>query len=296
MTTKRNQLNRDEIYLGEFLRLLWKDKILVSLLSIFFSFTGYYYGISVQTKPQIKAFVLVKNAPGEIFSVYEEYLANDQWNNPDSKIFSGNLHFIYINKFNENITSLDTLQNFVSQNNNVDSFKKKLSTDKISAKEYFQNRFQHPDRKNRQSINSYVLIYESDLNGLSFLNNYVRYIQNKTTEDFKDILKDKIFNKTKIYEQNLKIIKDINLEYPLEALERNELFTLGSKILSNRINILNELKTDLENEFFDFNPILDKAKISQVKSTNIKAYVLIGFLGGFFISIIFVLFRSSLKK
>ena len=50
--------------------------------------------------------------------------------------------------------------------------------------------------KNRQSL-THIFIYESDLNGLSFLNNYVRYIQNKTTEDFKDILKDKIFNKPK---------------------------------------------------------------------------------------------------
>ena len=123
MTTKRNQLNRDEIYLGEFLRLLWKDKILVSIISIFFVYWLLLRNLS-SDKTTNKSFCLVKNAPGEIFSVYEEYLANDQWNNPDSKIFSGNLHFIYINKFNENITSLDTIQNFVSQNNNVDSFKK----------------------------------------------------------------------------------------------------------------------------------------------------------------------------
>ena len=65
MKKNNTYLADDEIDLGNIIKSLWKEKILILSISIIFSLLGYFYALS---KPQeFKTVITIKNPPIQIF-------------------------------------------------------------------------------------------------------------------------------------------------------------------------------------------------------------------------------------
>jgi hypothetical protein len=78
--------------------------------------------------------------------------------------------------------------------------------------------------------------------------------------------------------------------------EPEALFYKGTKVLSQSIIIDKKLLQKLENDQFNYNPILDKGIITQIATMSSYFYFLIGLFIGFFLSCIIIFFKNALKN
>jgi len=79
------------------------------------------------------------------------------------------------------------------------------------------------------------------------------------------------------------------------VIQNNKVLKLNVEINSQnalRIERINRILKDLDNDKFKFDPILDKAK-SSTALTDKKIYIYMGFILGIFISIVFIFFRTA---
>jgi capsular polysaccharide biosynthesis protein len=80
-------------------------------------------------------------------------------------------------------------------------------------------------------------------------------------------------------------------------LDTKSSYLEGTKVLSQKIIYIKQSLSDLERNQFDYNPILDKASvISKVTPFYQLLYILGGFVFGFFLSLIIIFFRDSIKN
>jgi LPS O-antigen subunit length determinant protein (WzzB/FepE family) len=73
---KRNSriLQDDEIDLGEIIKTLWNEKILILSISFFFMVAGYVYGA---LQPKIyKTEITIREAPSSLFEAYQAFFQN----------------------------------------------------------------------------------------------------------------------------------------------------------------------------------------------------------------------------
>jgi LPS O-antigen subunit length determinant protein (WzzB/FepE family) len=121
----------------------------------------------------------------------------------------------------------------------------------------------------------------------------------------KKSLKSTIENRINNTQDALEVAKLINLENPiLKSLdmqnqvvnEPEALFYKGTKVLSQSIVIDKKLLQKLENDQFNYNPILDKGITLKINTISSYAFVAIGLFIGFILSCIIILFKSSLKN
>jgi LPS O-antigen subunit length determinant protein (WzzB/FepE family) len=290
----------DEIDLGDLVRTLWREKILILSISIICGLLGHLYE-SFNFKPEkFKTEITLKNPPSQLFEPYTHVFSNNNNNN------NNNIAGQFISDFKLNLLSLDNLKIFVEESRDLDTFKKYLKSRNISAKQYFVNKLGEEKVKNIIIPNTYFLIFEKEiLDGNVFLNNYIEFIRKKNIIEFKKNLKLTIENRINNTEDALETAKLINLENPiLKSPDRqnqvvNEpeaLFYKGTKVLSQSIIIDKKLLQKLENDQFDYNPILDKGITLEINTTSSYAFVAIGLFIGFFLSCIIIFFKSASKN
>jgi len=286
-----------EFDLGDVIKSLWREKILILSISIICGLAGYFYA-SFQPQ-EFKSEIKFKKPPVQLFEPYFDKL----YTPPNDKIYSTNIVEEFIAVFNSNFLSLDNLQTFTKESREFDNFKGYLQSRNISAKKYFGDNISEVKEKNSTISNKYFLVFSKELDGDIFLNNYAEFIKKKTVFEIKKILQTSIENKIANLEFALEKAKLVNLEDPIFKTlshqmtnEPQDLLYKGSKILSHEIIYFNRLLIKLENEQFDFNIILDKPLITPVKKASNLKYFALGIVLALFLSIVIIFFKDNLRN
>jgi LPS O-antigen subunit length determinant protein (WzzB/FepE family) len=288
----------DEIDLGDLIRTLWREKILILSISIICGLLGYLYALF--QPEEFKTEIKIKNPSFQLFESYSHILSNNP-NNPNDIIVGQ-----FISDFKLNLLSLDNLEIFVEESRDLDIFKKYLKSRNISVKQYFTNRFGQVKEKNINDENKFFLVFEKKiLVGHIFFNNYLDFIKKKNITELKKNLKLEIENRIAKTEDALEIAKLINLENPILKTpdshnhvvnEPDALFYKGTKVLAQSIIIDKKLLQKLENDQFNYNPIADKATEPEITTMTSYFFLLKGLFFGIFLSCIITFFKSALKK
>jgi LPS O-antigen subunit length determinant protein (WzzB/FepE family) len=304
-----------EINLGDLIKSLWKEKILILSISMICGLAGYLYA---SLKPQeFKTEIKLKSPPPQLFEAYVHILNNNNNNNNTTNNNNNNNNttttnnnnnnnFVqqFISDFNLYFLSLDNLQSFIEESGEFGNFKEYLKLRNISAKNYFVNKIGEVKEKNLIISNKYFLVFTKELNGDIFFKNYVEFIKKKTVFEIKNNLKLSIENKITIHEHALEKAKLINLDNPIQRSineylvvnKPEDLFYKGTKILSSEIIYLKRLLIKLEKEQFDFEIILDKPLNSTVNAISNLAYFVKGLILGLLLSFGIIFFKNALKN
>jgi LPS O-antigen subunit length determinant protein (WzzB/FepE family) len=299
---RRNSRNiqDDEIDLSEIIKTLWNEKILILSISLIFIVIGYVYGV---LQPKIyKTEIILREAPSSSFEAYHTIFSIQQQQQQQqqqgiARQFNDNLKL--------NLSSLDTLVQFVEETNTINDFKNYLKEKNISVKRYFQpqlgtRKFEPVIDKKNNIPNKYSLTYTQPLPGPSFLNDYIIFNQQQTMTIFRQELTQKIINEIKIHEQQLEIAKKIGLENTiLQSIvessvgnEPNALFYKGTKVLTQQITYLNKLLNETKNLTLDYNPILEQASSGSLITKSPINYAATALSLGLFFSLMIVFIRS----
>jgi LPS O-antigen subunit length determinant protein (WzzB/FepE family) len=299
---KNNYLADDEIDFRDFIKVLWREKIIILSISIICGLAGYLYA-SFQPQ-EFQTEITLKNPPVQLFDVYNQYFKKNNNNNNNSTATT--LLEQFISDFKLNFFSLDNLESFVEENREIDKFKGYLKSKNITAKKYFKNKIHSVKEKNINILNKYSLIFSKELDGDIFLNNYAEFIKKKTILEFKKNIKLVLENKITITEQAFQHAKIINLEKPIlisesqshyKAInEPDALFYNGTKILDQEIINLKKLFLKLENDQFNYNFIIERASYPKLISKSNAFYFLIGIFVGLFFSIVIIISKSILQR
>lgn len=158
-----------------------------------------------------------------------------------------------------------------------------------------------------------TLIYNENLEGNTFLNEYVEYVKSYTIKEFINELRQVILITKDMYEKNLLIAQELKLEETwLQYISKNQqintvvnapspLYYKGVKVLTQELVYFKELFEKLNYDHFDYNPILDKSSIPKEIEINdfrttTKVRPIAGLVAGFFFSLVIVFFRRILKQ
>jgi len=301
MKKKNPYIIDDEIDLGDLIRTLWREKILILSISII---CGLLVCLYASFKPEeFKTEIQLKNPPSQLFEPYIDVFSFFDSNSNSKSNVAGQ----FISDFKLYFLSLDNLQNFLEESREFDNFKGYLNLRNISVKKYFANKINEAEvkEKNFFILNKYVFIFTNELDGDIFLYNYLEFTKKKTLFEIKKILKRSIENKIVNLNNALEKAKIINLEnpilrslnnYPQVINEPTDLFYKGSRILSQEIVDLKKLLIKLENEQFNFEIIVDKPLNSSFKKISNLEYFAIGLMLGLFLSLGIVFFKGILKN
>jgi LPS O-antigen subunit length determinant protein (WzzB/FepE family) len=297
MSTKKTNLQADEINFLEVILYLWKQKFLILPFCLTFLIAGFIYGIY---QPKIyKTTVTLQKAPETLFSKYNLYFQKDFEN-------------FFDNTLKLNFLSFDNFIEFAKKNNKINELESTFKNN-IGIEKYFKENFNL--KKNEYTL---FLFYEKTFQGEDFLNDYIIFTKQKTEKIFKENLISDIDTKINFYKQHLKIAEDLDLQNPvlksmLEANNNHVIFTIqeaekflikkfrvdqsialfyhGTKILSQMIIILNELKNDANNLTLN-NLFLEKASFTEQTSKSTLVFVVFGFMLGLLISLIIIFIRA----
>ena len=227
---KRNLriLQDDEIDLAKIIKILWNEKILILSIGLIFMVIGYVYG-ALQPKVY-KTEITIREAPSFLFGVYKPFISTQQ-QQAIARQFNDDLKL--------NLSSLDTLVQFVEKTNTINDFKNHLKEKNISTRDYFKEKFKPEIDKKIQ--NKYSLTYSQPLKGEAFLNDYIIFSQQQTITMFKQQLEQIILTEINIHQHHLEIAKKIDLDNPIlqsmveaQSLvnEPDALFYKGTKVLT----------------------------------------------------------------
>jgi LPS O-antigen subunit length determinant protein (WzzB/FepE family) len=283
-----------EIDLAELVRLFWRNKLIILILSILCATFGHLYTLKLDKSKEFKSEIITRTPLKSHFLVYDPFL------NPKD----------YSKEFNSKISSIDFLEKFVNQNNNIPKFKNYLQNNNISAKLYFAKKFTKILSDNDQPIeNKFSLTYHESLDGNTFLNDYVKFVKNETILTIKKEAVFLIRSQIRKNEYDLEIAKKMELKNSLlKEMSKRDVnsflfyaepeapYYKGSIILNYEILNYKKMLKQIETENFDFNPILDRAITTSSFSKSYKVYPLTGFVIGFLISVIIIYFRQIINK
>ena len=304
MNPNNQTIPDDEIDLKEIILTLWREKYLILIITLVFTVTGYIYS-TLQPKVY-QTTITLSDAPVSIFKKYESLISLQQQQlflqQPQQQI---SLASNFNQDFKLNLSSLGNLVKFVEQNKKIDEFKSYLKTNNIKTRIYFSGKFQPVTDKKNELTNKYTLNFSIPLTGTEFLNDYITYTKKVLVNEFKEQLKEDIKNEIKIYELNLEIAKNINLENPIlksfaegnsVVNEPQALFYKGSKVLSLQKSYLELLLKEIDNSTFNYNPILERASYPTLVTKSASIFMTTTFALGLFLSFIAIYIKSMFVR
>jgi LPS O-antigen subunit length determinant protein (WzzB/FepE family) len=299
----------DEIDLREIIKKLCNEKILIFFITFFFTVGGYMYG---SFQPKIyKTEIILRNAPTYLYNINIERNPQSQSQSQSQlqlqsqsqlQIQLQSIAIDFENNVKLHLLSLDTLFEFVQNNNDLSDFKKYLKEKDISVENYFQGKLKSEIDKNK-IINKYSLTYLKPLQGETFLNNYIIFVYQKALITMKKQLTQVINQQIRLHQQHLEIAETIDLKNPiLQSMvegrsvlnEPEALFYKGTKVLSKQILYLTQLLDDSKNLTLDYNPILEQSKNSILVTKPANFFMAIAFVLGLFLSFVAVFIKSKI--
>ena len=301
MKQNKQLLIDNEIHLGSIIKKLWKEKILIFSISLFFVLIGYLLSNKLESERlQIyKAKITIRELPIYLIDRFKPYIKEQA-----SQKYRNVSFFDY--DYMVNFTSVDNLIQFAEQNKDIGEFKTYLKNKNIDLRNFFIGKLENFTVTTQGIIkNTFFLTFEGPLQGEKFLNDYAIYIKNKTEADFKKHLIKSISDEINTLEQNLVIAEKINLKEPIlkevgniiNIYQSSRLFYDGTIILSQKLIYLKELYNQAKQLKLDYDPILEKASpayLSQSPYNKKKLIVIFGLLG-LFCSFIVIFIKSHLR-
>lgn len=285
MKDKKIYIASDEIDLVELIKVCWKEKYLILIISFVCVVIFYLYSLSFKKSAEYQSQLTIKNPPINFLINFETTQISklfDEKNNSLSKV--------YFARFKQIILSKDNLINFIKQNNKISDFKDYITINNLNMREYLEY------RSGENGKNRFYFIFPKSLQGDIFLNNYIEYTKIISLNNFLNEIEVTIKNIILIYEKNLKIAEKIQLEDPI--IDSKELYYKGTKILSEEIINFKQLINSLNNENFDFDHVLESASKPKLSSRTLKNKALptLGFFAGLLISLIVITIKYKFKK
>ena len=295
----KKTLVSDEVDLKIIFLNLWKEKYLFLSLTLIFVFFSYLYSLTLNKNVEFTSRIQVKDPPLEFFSNYEAFFIETRI--PFKKES-------FTKTIVSNLLSLDNIENFVNQNNDLNDFKNHLKESDQTIRLFFEPRFQQSKIMRDSEIilekGKFLLTTPSLFDANKFLDNYIIYVKDLTLSQFRNQKIIQVHNILKIYEQNLEISNAISLDNPIiqnyEGVTQSNILTepgdsfyQGSIILSKRIEHLNEMLEILKKKT-DYNPIAERAIVIDSNSKNTTFPIIFGLIIGMLFSFSVILFKSIL--
>ena len=295
----KKTLASDEVDLKIIFLNLWKEKYLFLSLTLIFVFFSYLYSLTLNKNVEFTSRIQIKDPPLEFFSNYEAFFLETRI--PFKKES-------FTRTIDSNLLSLDNIENFVNQNNDLNDFKNHLKESDQTIRLFFEPRFQQSKIMRDSEIilekGKFLLTTPSLFDANKFLDNYIIYVKDLTLSQFRNQKIIQVHNILKIYEQNLEISNAISLDNPIiqnyEGVTQSNILTepgdsfyQGSIILSKRIEHLNEMLEILKKKT-DYNPIAERAIVIDSNSKNTTFPIIFGLIIGMLFSFSVILFKSIL--
>jgi LPS O-antigen subunit length determinant protein (WzzB/FepE family) len=305
MKKNNSYITDDEINLGDLARTLFREKILILSISVICGLIGYYSSLKPE---EFKTEFKIKNPPSYLFEPYSQIFNNNNSsnNNDNNKFNNHDITGQFISDFELRLLSLDNLEIFVEESQDLDTFKKFLKSRNISVKQYFVYKLGKVKEKNTFIPNTYFFVFEKKvLDANIFIINYLEFTKKKSIIEIKKNLKYTIQNRINNTVDAVEIAKLINLENPIIKLpdrqyqvvsEPEALFYKGTKVLEQSIVIDKKLLQKLENDQFNYNHTLQNGIITKIDSDYLYFYSVVGFFAGLFLSFIIIFFKNALKE
>ena len=304
MKKKKISTNFQHLNLIDFINIFWKEKfIFLSIFSIvLFSTFCYLNFIKSNEKNYTSELKLKDRIDGTMLKM--ELILGD-FKNFGARDDDDDVDVIFYSIFRDNLISIDNLNQFFNKKKNIEDFKLYLEQNNIDPKVYFRNNFNLKDRF--QKTNKLSLNFPIELKGDKFLNDYVKFVAEKTIEEYKQNLILFIDYTTKSYSRAFEIAMSIDLKEPIKRYipensatvninHSEELFYMGTKVLELKMNHLLQIKNSINLLDFDFDPILDEASDPiELTYTNTRIYIN-AILMSILISLILVFIRNINKR
>lgn len=287
---KKNKIEKkinsevDRVILG-----LWKEKTTI-IIFVFASLILTYSFIISKKERFYKSEIILNN---DAFSIIPEFDLV-----PKNKLtYNIDLNELFFDQYHSLLQSKDNLKKFINIfqiKNNIVFDPKHTRIERIALE------------KDAVSM-KYILISNHQIMGQTFLNNYIVYSFDKSSDIFKQRLMVLLNAVRTHYIKNLNIAKKIQIDSPViaeniitsksyEHVEFPALFFLGSKVLSYQIENINNLIQNIDSKKIDYNIILDTATIGTPISKNSIIYILLATIFGFVSSIFFIYIKTLVKK
>jgi LPS O-antigen subunit length determinant protein (WzzB/FepE family) len=296
-----------EIDLLIILREIWKNKILIILISLVFITIGYLYGvfksdayrteIKIRNLPEFSDLTFFSNGLKEITRLDSSNIYD-----PD---LTKNLTKSFNEEFKLNLLSTDNLNEFMEQNNEIEEFKSYLRNKNIDFKKYFLGRFVNVNNRFDNS-NLYSLNFEKPLQGDKFLNDYVVYTFKKTEKEFKEKMIKNVISMIQLNKNNLKDAKEIisansiyQFKDDIKNTQENKFdpayYNYAKQVSANILSQENFLIL-VKNFKFEHNPILDKASYPYSILPSKIISIFISFIIGLILSIFIIFLKFKFRN
>ena len=225
--------------------LFLKNKIItfLSILFCFFLFFPFFLNNENNNKNIVSA-KIKSNVPQDIVLKIRNY---------DEEFYFDER---YIHQtLSQNISSLKNFLNYINAENNKE-FLKILKKYNLEPHSFFHYNF-----KEVKDIifNQYTLSFPKELDGDSFLNNYIIFSKELTVDQFYNDLRLSINRKLQKKFDALNIAKELKIDLPLTDLRDKEEFQKGQKVLTIQIEQLQLMQKSLSRQSLDWDPFLVKA-------------------------------------
>lgn len=308
---KNKNYSNEFLEISDLVKLILKNKLLILFSSLFFSLIG--FTISTNEKKTYEVTFHIANPASYIFSRYDNVLGynkkntsinviTEKKNSPDNKENSLSREFVL--DFEKNLLSVDNLVLFSEQSKNIEDLKSYLKKNKIELAQYFKNNsIIYVKEKNQILLNKYLFKFTKELEGDTFIYDYVLFIKNKTLVEFQNKLKFSILNLISEFDENLQIAYAIELAEPIlksvsqgfqVVNEPDLLFYRGSKVLEKQKEFLTNLLLNIKISELEYNPFVDRPAYVNSNNENSKLYALSGLVFGFIFSVVIIFIRKTL--
>jgi hypothetical protein len=279
-----------KIHFTEIINKIWKEKLLIFLISIVFSLLAYFLSLNLTKKYLTQ--ITLKNPPFYLFDDYSFHISN---------INNDYLNNLFSLEINNNLLDITNLEKFIDQSTEFDSFKIFLKSRNISVKEYFKKN--KIEIKHLNNISLVFINHTNDLDGKLFLESYIKYIKDISITQLKITLRTLISNRIKNVGEFSTFLEDeedtnfANSEFKKsnELSILNKMYKIEKKISISLIySQLTRLNGKLDNDNFDYK-IISSANSNQEiidKDKESIAYSLMGLIFGLFLSLAFIFLRK----
>ena len=312
---KKTYQIEDEINLSDLIKYFWRHKVLVLFFSILFMLLGLLYGFYQSKKKDLQTSIILQIPSAVVLNKYKDFLGDDSFINNNNKSYNNTntntntstdtFALFFLNNLKTKLSSKDNLESFLEQSKQFDNFKVFLKERNITTRQYFtKERFGIKTNAKQQLSDEFFLHFNKELDGVTFLNNYVEFTKNKIINDIRNTLKIKLLIVIERHDNAFEIANQIKLEVPIlksmssgssVVYEPSSLFYLGTEVLSQQSKYFRKLLLDLETDKLDFEVILDKASPAMAIENNLFG-VWTGLVFGFFFSLVIIFFKFLLKK
>lgn len=303
---KKKYKDSDIIHLSDIAKVIWKEKILIFLISSIILIIASFYSVnSIDSRYIFKIkFRSLASYAIEKFNVYIEkptYKVIEQDDPLDKLILEFNKEFLV------NITSLNYIFDFMKLNKQNYDF----NYDDDYIKDFFKGSMKISSERKEHIPNEYTLVVEKSLLknkkltlDEKFLDDYVIYVQARTFELIRNKIIQKISNNISLYKHHLEIAEQIGLREPILKFfegktvinEPDALFYKGSVVLNQQIMYFQQSFSTIKDLELEFNPILLEASKEIKSSSNIIKILSVAILLASFLSFLIILVKYSIKK